>query len=593
MTHSRWLGLQGWLIAALIGVGFLASLAVLATVLPTLEQSVRRDRAADVAGAITEIVQANAPTEWGTVYADYGDVARRIANQTGGQVLVLQEGGVELGRSPGCCGRIESFGMATDYAAPRSQLRGDGSALLVSVPMAPRRGPEAIGLRGVVVQVAVPITGSSAELAFIQRRLMLAVAVVFGLAALAGYALARFIGRRISRLAVTASRLASGDLAARAPLRGPQELATLGDGLNMMASRIEAQVEAITGERDRARMLISSLAEGVVSVLDDSAIGMINPAAMQILGIRDDRRPATVAELPPPVLRAITDAARSNDPVTETEAVLRNGTELDIVIARLAAPATGLVVTLRDVTDDRRLQRARRDLVANVSHELKTPLAAIKGLLEILESDSVDTRHRQEFLALMSAEADRLERLVEEQLQLARLDAGALPLEIERIDLDALADGVADSRRVLAEAAGVTLRSVTPGYPVSVYADGARVEQILLILIDNALRHTRDGGSIEIRVSMRDGQAHLDVADTGEGIAADDLPFVFDRFYRGDPSREGRSAGLGLAIARGLAAAHGGVIQVSSTPGEGSTFTLSLPSAVAPTAEHPIPDAAR
>jgi signal transduction histidine kinase len=178
----------------------------------------------------------------------------------------------------------------------------------------------------------------------------------------------------------------------------------------------------------------------------------------------------------------------------------------------------------------------------------------------------------------MTQETDRLERLVEEQLQLARLDAGAVPLERERVDLAELASVVTGPRIPLARRAGVTLTAPAEGGPpVEVDVDPARIEQILLILLNNAMRHTPRGGRVEVVVG-RDGQdATLAVHDTGEGIAEEAQPFVFDRFYRGDPSREGRSAGLGLAIARGLAAAHRGGIDLVSAVGEGSTFTVRLP----------------
>jgi signal transduction histidine kinase len=232
----------------------------------------------------------------------------------------------------------------------------------------------------------------------------------------------------------------------------------------------------------------------------------------------------------------------------------------------------------------------RRDLVANVSHELKTPIAALKGFLELLEGDRVDPGDRREFIRAMTQETSRLERLVEEQLQLARLDAGAIALELEDVDLGELAGAVVAGRAPLAEREGVTIR-VRPGPRAQVLADPARLEQVLLILLDNAVRHTPSGGTVSVTVAIAAGQAAVEVADTGEGIPADDLPFIFDRFYRGDPSREGRSAGLGLAIARGLVAAHRGSITVASTPGRGSRFTVALPlaSAGAVTQEAPIP----
>jgi two-component system sensor histidine kinase ResE len=276
---------------------------------------------------------------------------------------------------------------------------------------------------------------------------------------------------------------------------------------------------------------------------------------------------------------------------------LADGAELELRATRLGeAPHAGTVVTLRDVTAQRRLERARRDLVANVSHELKTPIAALKGFLELLEGDRVSERHRREFVAAMSQETARLERLVEEQLQLARLDAGALPLRRERVDLGELARDAVAPRVALAAREGVSLSARPhPGAPVEVDADPVRVEQILLILLDNALRHTPPGGRVEVAVGREDGQATVAVRDTGEGIPPEEQAFVFDRFYRGDASREGRSAGLGLAIARGLAAAHQGSIGLESAVGEGSTFTHRLPSPPPgpPAADPPAPDLSR
>jgi two-component system sensor histidine kinase ResE len=309
-----------------------------------------------------------------------------------------------------------------------------------------------------------------------------------------------------------------------------------------------------------------------------------NDAAGRILGLPEGAESARLEALPAPILDAVRVIRASGAPPPEPrEVTLADGTEIELDVARIAdSPEAGTVVTLRDVTDQRRLERARRDLVANVSHELKTPIAALKGFLELLEDERMDAGHRRAFLGSMTQETARLERLVEEQLQLARLDAGALPLERERIDLADLAEVVASSRAALAAREGITVGVRRPDAPVLTDVDPARVEQILLILLDNAQRHTGSGGRVDLIVGGRDGMATVAVQDTGEGIPDDVQPFVFDRFYRGDASREGRSAGLGLAIARGLAAAHGGAIDLESRVGVGSTFTLRLPGTPVP-----------
>lgn len=186
---------------------------------------------------------------------------------------------------------------------------------------------------------------------------------------------------------------------------------------------------------------------------------------------------------------------------------------------------------------------------------------------------------RREFVRLMSAESARLQRLVEEQLQLARLDSGGLPLERQPMDLAATIRAAARPRVLLAQREGVTLR-IEAASPVPMEGDPDRLEQVLLILLDNAARHTPAGGTITVAAHVQGGDALMSVSDTGEGIAPDAIDSVFDRFYRADASRERvdqQGAGLGLAIARGIVRAHGGDITVRSEPGRGTVFTVRLP----------------
>lgn len=573
-------GLQVWLVAILIAVGALASLAVVLSIVPTFQSSLRDARASATASELYAELQTSANQ------LDLNDLdSRGQLNQAANEIAAYTQAQVRItkhvtptiwGGSTGCCALLDA--LRTEYAArlrPDSSTVADGNRVVYAASVVQPSNPFSPVL---TVEAASKVSGLSGDqLATIQARLVLAVAAVLTLAALAGYSLSLLVGRRISVLASTAASLARGDLHARAPRQRIREFAVLGDSLNRMAGRIEEQVDEITSERDRARVLISSLVEGVVSVSDRGEVTLINPAARRLLRLDYPVAVESTADLPKPIGAAIAAATpMAIYDVRESEITLDGGTELQLAIARVADPGAGVVVTLRDITEQRRLERARRDLVANVSHELKTPLAAIKGLLELLQGGGVDRAHQEEFLGLMEVESERLERLVEEQLQLARLDSGAVPLEREHFDLDALVDGVVASRLPLAEAAGVTLRARNDGI-APVDADPARVEQILLILLDNALRHTPAGGSIVVSSRRVANEARLEVADTGEGIPAEDQPFVFDRFYRGDPSREGRSAGLGLAIARGLAEAHGGRIDLVSAPGVGSTFTLHLP----------------
>jgi two-component system sensor histidine kinase ResE len=585
VSARRAFGLQGWLVGALLAVGVVASLAVLLVVLPTLESSLRNDRAKREGTALQEQLARVSQVGPGT---DALVLARGLHQSLGAEVRVVYLPLSEFGPGPPILAQVPSDAtlLSKITGSPSQPLPIDGGrAVAAAAPL--MQGATSVGS----VTAVLPLRGVSPELSIVRRRVVVAMIVVLGLAALAGVALARVIGGRIRRLAGTAATLAAGDLSARAPDPGiaPAEVVTLGESLNGMAGRLESLVSEITDERDRDRAMIGSLAEGVLTVAPDGSVMAANEAAIRMLGLSGEGS-ARLDALPAPIIDAVLSArGPAGPPPGGRPVTLPNGLELDLHIAPLAQGRdAGTVITLRDVTEERRLERARRDLVANVSHELKTPIAALKGFLELLE-DGVDARHQAEFLAAMSQETERLERLVEEQLQLARLDSGGLPLEREPVDLGELAEHVVAPRIPLAAREGVELSAVREdGVEAVALADPARVEQIMLILLDNALRHTPAGGRVEARVGRDGDDVTLAVRDTGEGIAEEDQPFVFDRFYRGDPSREGRSAGLGLAIARGLAEAHGGGIGLRSRPGAGSTFTVRLPAAPADLSEEAV-----
>jgi two-component system phosphate regulon sensor histidine kinase PhoR len=245
-------------------------------------------------------------------------------------------------------------------------------------------------------------------------------------------------------------------------------------------------------------------------------------------------------------------------------------------------PTGRIVVTVTDITQRRRLEVLRRDFVANASHELKTPVAAVRALAETMLTalpDDPDAGRR--FAERIGREAERLDVLVRDLLDLSRVERGTL--DVEPVDLVGLAKEVAGGYTDLAEERRVKLRTeLQPD--VSVRGDRAQLGLLLSNLLDNALRHTPARGSVCVRLDTVEGRAVVQVADTGEGIPAGELPRVFERFYRVDKARTRRTGGtgLGLAIVRHVAEAHGGTVRVDSELGRGSTFTVTLPVAGPP-----------
>jgi len=243
--------------------------------------------------------------------------------------------------------------------------------------------------------------------------------------------------------------------------------------------------------------------------------------------------------------------------------------------------AEGAVLLLSDVTEQKRLEDAQRRFVANASHEMRTPIAALKGLLELLEDGAKnDPEVRDDFVRTMQLEVDRLGRLVTDLLTLAQLEAGSFMLDVQPDSAESMLRTVAGVMRALAERAGVELQVAVPDEDVDVLADRDRIVQVLLGFVDNALKHSRSGDVVRLEARRRGQRAMFSVADSGPGVDAEDVPRIFDRFYRADEARSApRGAGLGLAIAKEIVEAHGSVIAVEQTPGGGATFTFDLPMA--------------
>lgn len=390
------------------------------------------------------------------------------------------------------------------------------------------------------------------------------------------YVLARRVIRPIDELREVAGAVASGNLTRRASMEGEQELRDLGQSLRVLAEQLEDRRRALAAEHELLATLTESLNEGVVVVDGRSEVISVNQTARQQLRLREPV-PFRAEYLPrDKVLRDALAAVLSGNEATPGEVQVD---DRSFSLTTRPRPEGGAVLALYDLTPFRRLEAVRRDFVANVSHELRTPLTIVSGFVETLEDEALPADLRRQFFGMVSGNVRRMQRIVDDLLDLSRIESGGwLPNPVEQ-DFVAIANEVSAPLQPTAQAKGVALRVVAP-QNASLYADTTAARQILSNLADNALRHTQTG-EVTLFMERDDAGAWIGVRDTGEGMSAEHLPRIFERFYRADPSRsrEAGGTGLGLSIVRHLAEAHGGRVKAESQPGVGTTIAAYFPRA--------------
>ena len=461
---------------------------------------------------------------------------------------------------------------------------------------APMAFPRSLGARAALAQAA---------LATLAAALIVAVAVgAGGLSAGAGVALAAVLAvgassvaltlwtarraRRISRAAADAARsVADGEPPDSAlfnglDMFGGTDARELADAFDRLSRTVRRRSDDLTVERRLLEAVMETMSEGVIVADSDSAVRMINQSAQRLLGTDSGARGRSLAEITRD-FNALRIASRS----AETRQMQRAQIELMRPRRFLTVTATplsggigeggGVLLTLRDATDERRAQTTRREFVSNVSHELRSPLASIRAMVETLENGALDDRETaRDFLSRIQGDIGRMTALVDELLELSSLESGQMPLHLSPVDLREAAGAIVERYRLAAAARGVELKGEVSEDAPRAMADPAKLDQILTNLLENALRFTPRGGRIAISARARPRWVDISVSDTGAGISKEHLPRVFERFFKADRSRRDGGTGLGLAIAKHLAQAHGGEMRAESAEGEGSVFTVTL-----------------
>jgi len=446
--------------------------------------------------------------------------------------------------------------------------------------MSPSTGEEQVYVavkapRGVA---RVSVTTRTVEQLFGRARngVMVAGLISFLVAALLALLFSRAVSRPIVELRDVARSIAAGERRRHPALSAPGEVGDLADAIYRLAEQLEARLAALAAEQSILSALVETLNEGVLAISPAHEVVRINETGRRLLSI-DRPLPFGIDYLPrESTLRSAISLAL-NGTETEPEEVVIRGNTMSLTARPLVSG--GAVVALFDLTAIRKLEAVRRDFVANVSHELRTPLTIVGGFAETLQDPDIPPEKKAEFAQTIYTNTQRMQRIVDELLDLSRIESGhwrPMPQNVRIAEVTAEVFA-----RVSAAAAkkGVRLETEFDPATSTVHADRTALEQILLNLVENALRHTAQGGSINVDTPAARNGVLLEVRDTGSGIPPEHLPRIFERFYRADSgrSREAGGTGLGLAIVKHLVEAHGGSVSADSVVGSGTAIKVFFP----------------
>jgi two-component system phosphate regulon sensor histidine kinase PhoR len=518
---------------------------------------------------------------------------------TGARVTLIATDGRVVAESERAAGELSALDNHGDRPEVKAALAGTlgrelrqsgtiGAPLLyVAVPV--RAEGRVVG----ALRLALPLSAVTTAYATL-REVMLAGG---GVALLVAFAIGLFVAGRVTRPVVEmqsiARQMSQGNFLVRAPTRSIDEIGMLGRSLNVLAARLREKIEDAEQEQAKVTAILDGMVEGVIAVDGHECIVLMNERARAIFNLgatRTERKPF-LEVIRNADLHEVFRASRNARAGTLVRREVRLTTPVERVLQvhgvplLLAGAETGVVIVLHDITELRRLEQVRTEFVANVSHELRTPLTAIHGYVETLLGGALEEPdHARKFLEIVHRQTERLGRLINDLTDLSNIELGKVALRLEPTALQDVIDSVIAVIEPRARQGGVALAGKTPADLPLVKADHDRLAQILINLVDNAVKYTPRGGAVTVSVTQAArGTVEVSVEDTGVGIPASDLPRITERFYRVDKarSRELGGTGLGLAIVKHLVAAHGGELHIESELGQGTTVRFTLPVAAA------------
>lgn len=559
-----------------------AFVAVIAAATLTLDISIRHTWENAVRNDIERVLVQNAQAFALRVQNDHEHSLQQMANEEAGitetRVTIIARDGVVLADTEADPKTMENHAGRPEVVAALSGKTGSSSRVSHTV------GIEflylAVPSGDKIVRLAYPLSSLQRHIDSIRSNLLRASALALLLALLLAMVIAEVISRRLRRIVRFAEQVAAGDLTARIAETGGDEIAQVALALDRTARRLEENFAAVRESRSELEALLNSMTDGVIAVSPDMKVRWANQAIGGILH-QPVRIGAPVIELlrHPDFLATLNAALHAKRRESTIVASLSGRRSFSLTAEPL--PDGGVVSVLHDISEVERVEKTRRDFIANVSHELRTPLTSIRGYAEtLLESDGLLTDNARDFLQVIRRNAERMGRLTEDLLVLARVESGEEKLDLRPHSARILLAEAASSMQENARAADVEL-TIEDIPDWQVMADSYAVHQVFGNLISNALRYAQDGKKIVVGAHEQETGIEFFVRDFGPGIASEHLPRIFERFYRVDKarSRESGGTGLGLAIVKHIVLNHGGAVRVESTMGHGTTFFFLLPKA--------------
>lgn len=513
------------------------------------------------------------------------DLARKLGSQIGARITIIAGDGTVLGDSRENPSTMENHGTRPEVLDALASGLGESTRysttlgermMYVAVPITDNG--KVLG----IARVALPLAKVQSSVNRVIVIIVAAMTITAVLVILAAWIIARMTTRPIRELTRVSQEIASGEFGHRITVGTKDESGQLAHAFNEMSVNLKRLVETISEDRARLTSILDNMADGVMLTDIEGNILLTNKAAQRLFGIKDENIMAR------PLIEVVREHELNDILKTSLEtgreqvAQFESGTSSRYLRA-IALPIaqgrlSGALVLIQDLTELKGLQTMRRELVGNVSHEFRTPLAGIKAMVETLRDGAVEDREvTVDFLARIEAEVDRLTQLVAELTELSRIETGRAELKLEPVNLNSLVEEVIAQLKPQAERQNLSFETgLDTDLPV-VQADKERIRQVIGNLVHNAIKFNHSGGSIRVVTGTFEDSVTMEVSDTGKGIARDDLPRIFERFYKVDKHRGGQGAGMGLAIAKHIVEAHRGDIRVRSEEGKGSTFSFRLP----------------